>query len=103
MHVVVFTFLVIATLVVMSVLFVFWILVSIIRGFARLITGPGLHKQPRFSGPAMHPIRTSAGAMRACPRENCRAQNPAAARFCRRCGHGFEPAQVVRARRVAML
>lgn len=103
MHFLMFSFLVIATFIVMTVLFVFWVIASLLRGFTRLITGPGLRQQPRMSGPAMQPIHTSAGAMRSCQRENCRAPNPGGARFCRRCGHAFQPAQAVQARRVAML
>lgn len=103
MHVVMFSLLVVITFVVMLTLFVFWVIASILRGFTRLITGPGLRDKPRISPPAMQPIRTSAMAARPCPRDSCRATNPADARFCRRCGHGFQPAQAVHARRVAML
>ena len=103
MHILMFTFLVIATFLVMIVLFVFWVMASVVRGFTRLITGPGLRDKPRIHPPAMHAIHTSAGPIFPCPRENCRAANPANARFCRRCGHGVQPAQAVRARRVAML
>jgi hypothetical protein len=103
MHVLMFSFLVIATFIVMTVLFVFWVVASLLRGFTRLITGPGLRDKPRIHQAAMQPIRTSAGTARACPRDNCHAMNPVGARFCRRCGHGFQPAQVVNARRVAML
>jgi hypothetical protein len=104
MHFLMLTFLVIATFAVMAVLFVVWVIAAILRGFTRLITGPGLREKPRISPPAMQAIHTSATAgVRPCPRENCRAANPAAARFCKRCGHGFQPAQTVQARRVAML
>jgi hypothetical protein len=104
MHFLMLTFLVIATFAVMTVLFVVWIIASILRGITRLITGPGLRQKPRISPPAMPVIHSSANAgIRPCPRENCRAANPAGARFCRRCGHGIQPAHQVHARRVAML
>ena len=95
MHVVFFSLLVFAAIIIMAVIFVFWLVVTIIRGLARLVVGPGL-KQPVVL-PPHDPPNT-----RRCTRDSCRSINPAEARFCRRCGHRLEDPHRVAVRRVAM-
>jgi hypothetical protein len=77
-------------------LFVFWLIVTVLRALTRLILGPGL-SEPRVLPPiAASPTRT-------CPRDSCRAMNPASAHFCRRCGQRLEDPRRVTVRRAAML
>ena len=75
-----------------AVLFVFWILrlacVLVWRLFAgRRDAAQVIEVQPRD--------------VNACPNPRCRAENPSAARFCRRCGSGMPQAQHMIARRAA--
>src|SRR5258706_15966641 len=68
----------VAAIVVAAVLFGVWAVVIIFRG-----VGTGIAWLLGFSKP-MEPLTRPSYP---CPREACRAINPASARFCRRCGH----------------
>ena len=98
MHLMLFTFLVIAAVVGTAVLFVFWVVVTILRGITRLIVGPRLGPPPMRHLPPHVPV----GNVRPCGRISCRALNPIEARFCRRCGQSLQDPQCVSVRRVAM-
>jgi hypothetical protein len=67
--------------------FGWWVLVCIFRFVVRLLMG----KPSR-------PIE-QVGVGPTCGNEQCRATNPPGARFCRRCGRAFAPAQPVAVRR----
>ena len=96
MHALAFMILVLGAIVVTAVIFVFWVVITIIRGITRMMLGPGL--KPRMSAQ-----RPEASYTRRCPRDSCKATNATEARFCRRCGHHFQDAQHVPVRRVALL
>ncbi|HEY8751333.1 MAG TPA: zinc ribbon domain-containing protein [Tepidisphaeraceae bacterium] len=102
MHVMLITFLIIAAVVATGFLFVFWLIVTLLRGAGRLLFGPPPGRQaPRpflqhQPGPVPMP-------MQACERVSCRALNPLDARFCRRCGQKLHMPQQVPVRRAAML
>ncbi len=76
---VIIVFIVIVVIAVAVLLFGGWIIVSIFRLLARGLfgssaSGPGR----RFASPPTPFVR--------CQRQRCHANNPAGARFCRRCG-----------------
>lgn len=73
-------FLSIAVLGVGAVLFIGWLAVVLVRGGGRLL---GLATGLNFGSAGR------AAAAVVCPRKQCRAINPAEARFCRRCGIGL--------------
>jgi hypothetical protein len=91
------TFLFIVAVVGTVALFLFWLVVSILRGLTRLILGPPARLRPPQLPPQM-PI----GNVRPCGRISCRALNPVEARFCRRCGASLQEPQNVRVRRAAI-
>jgi hypothetical protein len=97
MHMIMFSFAVIAVIAITAVLFVFWLIVAIFRGIGHLFLGPGL-KQPR-------PISQQSPALdsRRCDRASCQTLNPPEARFCRRCGQRMEDPHRTAVRRAAML
>ena len=95
MHPMFFTLFVLMAIVGTALLFVFWLVVTILRGLTRLIAGPGLR-------PPSLPARMPPVGVRVCGRVSCRALNPPAARFCRRCGQKLDEPQTVSVRRVAM-
>lgn len=99
MHLMMFTLVIVAAIVVTTVLFVFWVALMVFRGISRLFLGPGL-KQPAQRTTAAHrdPPHT-----RRCPQASCKASNPVEARFCRRCGSRMDEPNRVPVRRVAML
>ncbi|HEY2586752.1 MAG TPA: zinc ribbon domain-containing protein [Tepidisphaeraceae bacterium] len=99
MHLMMFTLVIVAAIVVTAVLFVFWVALMIFRGISRLFLGPGL-KRPAQRTVSSHrdPPYT-----RRCPQVSCKANNPAEARFCRRCGNRLDEPSRVPVRRVAML
>src|SRR5258708_2982635 len=101
MHVMLVTFIIIAAVVAMTLLFVFWLVVTILRGLTRFIFGVPARPQPRQF--AYHPPAPALEPLRACDRVSCRAMNPVRAQFCRRCGQQLQPPQQVPVRRVAML
>ena len=96
MHVMFFSLLFIVAVVGTMALFVFWLVVTILRALTRLLIGPKMPPPPMLQPP--HPP----GAVRECGRISCRALNPIEARFCRRCGHRLDQPQSVPVRRVAM-
>ena len=101
MHAMLIMFLLIAGVVAVTFLFVFWLVISILRGVGRLILGPPPGRVPRM--PAMIQQPGGLSPMRLCERVSCRAMNPVDARFCRRCGHRFGAPQQVPVRRAVML
>lgn len=96
MHVMIVSLLLFAALLITAVLFVFWVLLVIIRGISRLFLGPGLKSRQASKGARQAP-------MRPCPQPSCKASNPVEARFCRRCGRRMDEPQQSPVRRVAML
>lgn len=95
-HLVVISVLFVVAVAVTLVVFVLWLLLSIVRFVARLFLGPGLKKtQPVSSRDPPHTRR--------CVQGSCKAMNPTEARFCRRCGRRMDEPQRVPVRRVAML
>jgi hypothetical protein len=97
MHLMMFTLLIVAAIVVTMILFVFWLALVVVRWVSRLFLGPGL-KQPAQRITQRDPPHT-----RRCPQESCKASNPAEARFCRRCGNRMDEPNRAPVRRVAML
>jgi len=97
MHVMALTFLFILTVVGTVALFLFWLVVTILRGLTRLIVGPPARLRPPQL-PAQMPI----GNVMPCGRISCRALNPVQARFCRRCGASLQEPPNVNVRRAAM-
>jgi hypothetical protein len=98
MHVMAFAFLVIVAIVGTLAIFVFWLVVTILRGITRLILGPPVRAPARL--PPQAPV---VGGVRICGRISCRSLNPVEARFCRRCGQALVPPQQVQVRRAAIL
>lgn len=113
MHAILFIMLLLVAVVGTALLFVFWLVVTILRGITRLVLGPGMKKPPRVgvfdcavAGPRMKnppplPTRDPPNTRRCC-RDSCRALNPVEARYCRRCGQPLEDPQHVAVRRAAM-
>jgi len=99
-HPMLIMFLVIAGVVALTFLFVFWLVINILRGVGRLIFGP----PPGRTRPVPTIIQQPPGLapMRLCDRVSCRAMNPVDARFCRRCGQNFQAPQQVPVRRTLM-
>ena len=79
-----------------ALLFGVWIIVAIARVFFRIV---GTIFAPATRLPPMPDVRASQTVR--CTNDRCNGQNPAAARFCRRCGTALEAAQHVRATRRA--
>jgi hypothetical protein len=100
MHVMLITFLIIAAVVATGFLFVFWLVVTLLRGAGRLLFGQPSRRQ--WPTPILQ-HHSSVGPVRACDRVSCRALNPLEARFCRRCGQKLHMPQQVPVRRAAML
>jgi hypothetical protein len=86
----------VAVIAITALLFGGWVVVMILRGLSRLVTGALQAPEE----PAML-IDASADTAR-CANERCRAANPAVASFCRRCGSPMRAVQRVPVRRVAM-
>jgi len=97
MHVIMFSFAIVAAIVATSLLFVFWLIVAIFRRISGLFLGPGL-KQPRTI--SQQPPGPDS---RRCDRASCQTLNPIEARFCRRCGQRMEDPHRMAVRRAAML
>lgn len=70
-----------AVIVMASVVFCAWVVATVVRASWRALTWGVSHTAgvPRRLTQAPRPTVR-------CPRDNCRATNPAEARFCRRCG-----------------
>lgn len=98
MHLMMLTLVVVAAIVVTTILFVFWLALVIFRGISRLFLGPGLKQPQQRIAAHRDPPHT-----RRCPQDSCKANNPAEARFCRRCGNRMDEPNRVPVRRVAML
>ena len=89
----------VGVVIVAALVFGGWVIVSIVRLFVRVLGGA-----PRAQLPAARvgPPRLPAGMQRIfCAHLNCRAANPPAARFCRRCGRTV--AGIVRGRTGAVV
>ena len=69
-----------------------WAVVATIRLMGRILFGGGANRGP---APLTEGVR--------CANPGCRADNPGAARFCRRCGRNLHAPHAAVARRVAML
>ena len=95
MHVMLFIMLVLVAIVGTALLFVFWLVVTILRAITRMIFGPGFKHRPVS-------CESDPPDTRRCPRDSCQGINPVEARFCRRCGQRFEDPQHVAVRRAAM-
>ena len=95
----------IAVIAITAVLFGGWLILAVISLLWRTLMAP-FRKAP--SSALILPqdgVSSSAAAATTirCPNERCRAENPAGAAFCRRCGTPVRGAvQPVQARRVAM-
>lgn len=71
----------IAAMAVAFLLFIGWVVVTIIKAVKRAFTRPSIAARQSIPTRDYSP----AGTIR-CPRENCRHWNPIPAQFCRRCG-----------------
>jgi hypothetical protein len=91
----------IAVIAITAVLFGGWLIVAVISLLGRMLMKPF---RPNANSTLTLPSEaTSAATTIRCPNERCRAENPAGASFCRRCGTPVRSAvQPVQARRVAM-
>ena len=73
-------------IVVTAVAFCLWVVATIVRLLARGVSAflgiGGASTPTHAAGP-----RGAPWSALVCPRHGCRAANPAAAHFCRRCGH----------------
>ncbi len=83
-----------------AVVFGGWMLVWMARGIYRTLFGHRLVSQARASH-SMRIHRREPSSLR-CDRPLCRAENPAGARFCRRCGRSLPDAGRLSVQRVAM-
>jgi hypothetical protein len=90
MEVVWVIFLLVLIALVGALVFFGWLVVAFVRLVARALGG-GRDAEPT---PLAHRAR--------CRHAGCRAENPHAARFCRRCGRPIAGREVVVVRRVAM-
>ncbi len=73
-----------------------WLVVMIVRALARLVLWPSQSTDARLT---FTEVATDDAQ---CANDRCRASNPAAASFCRRCGTRMGAAQQEPVRRVAM-
>jgi hypothetical protein len=97
MHLVLAPLIVFAVIVVTVIFFGGWVVVTIVRTIARAFGGPRtapVGRQVSYSPPPIQQLVR-------CPQTRCMADNPAGARFCRRCGQAMEAGKAVRVRRVA--
>jgi hypothetical protein len=67
-----------------------WATVTVVRLMSRLLFGGGANRSPAAPPEGVR-----------CANPGCRADNPRAARFCRRCGRGLHAAAPGVARKVA--
>jgi|SRR5688500_934948 len=81
-----------------AVLFVVWLVWEVVRLTCVLIWRVLFGQR---AAPAM--IESKQANVIVCPNPRCRAENPTAAHFCRRCGSGMPGVQHVMVRRAAML
>lgn len=113
MEIVVAILVFVGALIVATLVFGGWVIVSIIRVLANAIGGGGRSALPhaRRVPPRLPP---ALGGRRCCAHANCRAANVLTARYCRRCGRPLDGREAARrsdpaaernvavARRVAM-
>ncbi|MDQ3441968.1 MAG: hypothetical protein M3478_16675 [Planctomycetota bacterium] len=91
----------IAVIAITAVLFGGWLIVAVIRLISRLLMAP-FRASTEPESTLILPGDATATTIR-CPNDRCRAENPATASFCRRCGSPVRTAVLpVQARRVAM-
>ena len=91
----------VAVIAITAVLFGGWLIVAVINLIGRLLFAPMRRDAAPTSTLVLHPTEPTTTIR--CPNERCRAENPATASFCRRCGSPARAAvQHVQARRVAM-
>ena len=90
--------------VIVSVLFFGgWVIVAIVRLLARALGGGRAPLPPARETPVRRPgARVPPPARLVCGHDNCRGDNAAGARFCRRCGRPVGAGQRAVVRRVAM-
>jgi hypothetical protein len=86
----------VAVIAITAVLFGGWLVLTIVRALGRAIL------PPRREVDELPMLATTAATTARCPNERCRAENPPAASFCRRCGTAMRSVQQVPVRRVAM-
>src|SRR5689334_4726711 len=86
----------VAVIAIAAVLFGGWLVVTIVRPLGRAIL------PPKREAEELPMLQTTAVTTARCPKERCRAENPAMASFCRRCGTAMRSVQQVPVRRVAM-
>lgn len=86
-----------AVMAVTAILFGGWLVVMIIRGIGKFLWRPTRQPLPAARKPLSGDV-----TLQRCTNERCRAENAAAAAFCRRCGTPMRAAQHVPVRRVAM-
>ncbi|MDB5173621.1 MAG: hypothetical protein JWO87_3878 [Phycisphaerales bacterium] len=91
MHLVFATLIFIAVIVVTVIIFGGWVVVTLIRTIARAISGP--RTAPVARQVSYGPPLARQQLIR-CPQTRCMADNPAGARFCRRCGQAMEAGRV---------
>ena len=93
----------IAVIAITAVLFGGWLIVAVIRLISRMLMAPfRANAEPQLTRILPGDAAATATTIR-CANDRCRAENPAVASFCRRCGSPARTAvQPVQARRVAM-
>lgn len=83
------------------VVFGIWLIVTVVRMIARAIGGGSCMSRPDALPAPPRSIARELLSVR-CRRSGCGADNPAGAKFCRRCGAELAETQSVSVRRVAM-
>jgi hypothetical protein len=91
-------FIFIAIIALTAILFGGWVIVSIVRLLASAATTVFAPNHPT----APNQLTSAPLSTVRCGNRACLAQNPATARFCRRCGHGLPAAARVQVRRAAV-
>jgi ribosomal protein L40E len=94
-------FVLVGVILLAAVLFVGWVCFAILRAIVRTLSAfakPKPRTPPMLPGPVLAPMLPGLPQLRyfprrqqqamagRCPRDNCRAENPMDAQFCRRCG-----------------
>jgi len=86
----------VAVIAITAVLFGGWLVLTIVRALGRAIL------PPKREAEELPMLQTTSAITACCRNDRCRAENPAAASFCRRCGTSMRAVQQVPVRRVAM-
>src|SRR4051794_3163548 len=86
----------VAVIAITALLFGGWLVITIVRALGRLVFPSATERDelPIMNGTASTAAR--------CLNDRCRAENPAVASYCRRCGAPMRAVQHVPVRRVAM-